>query len=273
MACACEDYSSEEETDVSFPSATTNGVSPAWAPTRAYGEAPLKVLDDLIATALKGAALPAAEPLPQVPSAPFEASLRTLDTLMADVAKLAESEDNYQQLQRVKKAARETGLSTAQFVMVPKDYYEWDLERRRERIGAISTEMLCKSLILENTACTRPDCSDRNNSRFYCIIVQYVAQISSQKIFKFVRSLCPDSRKDDYHFRMADAEEARKLTGFEFNAVCPVGMAQPMPVIMAEPIARLQWLWLGGGQVDLKLGCMVSDFVRQLDPFVTDIYK
>lgn len=68
---------------------------------------------------------------------------------------------------------------------------------------------------------------------------------------------------------------AQALTGFEHNAICPIGMTKNVPVIIAEAITKLDgdWMWLGGGQVDLKLGCTVSEFIRVTNAFVVDVYK
>eukprot|EP01105_Mastigella_eilhardi_P012737 TRINITY_DN2909_c0_g1_i1.p1 TRINITY_DN2909_c0_g1~~TRINITY_DN2909_c0_g1_i1.p1 ORF type:complete len:135 (-),score=43.00 TRINITY_DN2909_c0_g1_i1:60-464(-) len=134
---------------------------------------------------------------------------------------------------------------------------------------------MCKTLVLENTACTNSGCEDPNNSRFYCVVIQYIAQLQTHKVFKFVRSLMSNAKKDNYHFRMAYEQDAIRLTGYEHNAICPIGTTVPVPVIVALDIAKLpgDWMWLGGGQVDLKLGCSVSEFIHATHAFVTDIYK
>lgn len=47
-----------------------------------------------------------------------------------------------------------------------------------------------------------------------------------------------------------------RLTGFSHNAVTPIGMSERLPVILSDRIARLAppMFWMGGGEVDLKLG-------------------
>lgn len=61
-----------------------------------------------------------------------------------------------------------------EFKQAPPDYYEWELEKRKEYLGAKSVDHLCKSLIIENTKCR--DEQRPNNSRYFCIIIQYTAQ-------------------------------------------------------------------------------------------------
>ena len=201
--------------------------------------------------------------------------MRTLDDVMADVGKTVEGDKARATLDRVRQACRELGFESAAFAHVRSDYYSLGLAERQRILGAPCVECLCKSLILENTSCTEPGCADPRNSRFYCIVVQYVAAVNSQKIFNFVRELSHGPRKA-YHFRMASSERALELSGFEHNAVSPVGMACGlMPIILARDITLLpdDWFWLGGGQVDLKLGFRVSEFVQRFKPFVADIYK
>lgn len=201
--------------------------------------------------------------------------MRTIDDVMSDVGKTLEGEKARATLDHVRAACRALGLRSAAFAHVRGDYYELGLAERQRLLAAPSVECLCKSLILENTACTASDCADPHNSRYYCIVVQYVAAINSQKIFNFVRELSHGPRKA-YHFHMASGARALELSGFEHNAISPVGMAcGRMPIILAREITRLphDWFWLGGGQVDLKLGFRVSEFVDRFQPFIADIYK
>ena len=74
------------------------------------------------------------------------------------------------------------------------------------------------------------------------------------------------------HFRMRLAPEtqAQELTGYGHNAVTPVGMSTPLPILLSHHIADLHpnFFWMGGGEVDLKLGMFVSDFVTAYKPWV-----
>jgi hypothetical protein len=45
------------------------------------------------------------------------------------------------------------GLTMWRLKRVPKDYYSWSLEERRDVLGAPSIEYLCKSMIMHNTKC------------------------------------------------------------------------------------------------------------------------
>ena len=201
---------------------------------------------------------------------PFECALRSVD----DIVALLTTENDGEL--RVRGDCAKYALHSAAFARVRSDYYEQSLEWRRDTLGSANVECLCKSLLLENTACINNGCEDPRNSRYYVIVVQYVAQINSQKIFKFVREMSPDVSKQHFHFRMADEQRAFELSGFEHNAIAPFGFANGnLPIIMAKDIVDLNpdWFWLGGGSVDLKLGFKVSEFVQKLNPFIVDIYK
>lgn len=63
-----------------------------------------------------------------------------------------------------------------------------------------------------------------------------------------------------------------QLSGYLHNAVTPVGLATPLPIIMSHKIAALKpdFFFLGGGEVDLKVGFKASEFIKQYQPYVVD---
>ena len=82
----------------------------------------------------------------------------------------------------------------------------------------------------------------------------------------------PLSRKL-FNMRLCPADVSQQLTGFEHNAVTPVGTQTLLPIIMSDRIPQLQpdWFWLGAGQTDLKLGVSAASFVRAYKSTVADI--
>ena len=46
-----------------------------------------------------------------------------------------------------------------------------------------------------------------------------------------------------------------------------------VPIILSDRISKLQppYFYLGGGEVDLKLGIDVSEFINILNPYIADI--
>ena len=67
--------------------------------------------------------------------------------------------------------------------------------------------------------------------------------------------------------RMVEGDTSAALSGFEHNAVSPLGLRTPLPILLSAPIARLPAgeLWLGGGEPDLKLRVESQEFVRVIN--------
>ncbi|KAM1037524.1 hypothetical protein ACFX15_031728 [Malus domestica] len=175
---------------------------------------------------------------------------------------------------------------------VPSDYYDWSLDARRDALGAASIHHLCKSIIL---VVVRPclhspqssvvDCSDSNNSKYYVVVFQYTARFNAEAVKNFLYSLNEGkiAKKKfncqflkvivvviGYALRLAPEDKSIELTGFEHNAVTCVGMKTDIPVILDEAIEKLNpdFFWLGGGEVDLKLGIRTSEFINFAKPFI-----
>lgn len=178
----------------------------------------------------------------------------------------------------------------------PSDYYEWTLERRRyvtiistaisttllmtnpvlcyrDFLGAASIHQLCKTIVLENTHGNTSDCSNKLNSRFYAVIVQYTSRLQTAQLEKFVRSLIPGASRSNYHLRSAKPEDVARLTGAEFNGVCPIGNKTEIPIVLSERLLNVPtgWMYVGGGEPELKLGFSVQEFIQQTGCFVADI--
>ena len=114
---------------------------------------------------------------------------------------------------------------------------------------------MCKSMVMENTVCEHTDCSDPTNSRYYVVVVQYVAKFNSDKLRKAVQELRPEASrlsKRSFNFRLAPEDVSNKLTGFTHNAVTPFGMQTKLPVILASAIDKVEprFIWMGAGDVD-----------------------
>jgi prolyl-tRNA editing enzyme YbaK/EbsC (Cys-tRNA(Pro) deacylase) len=71
--------------------------------------------------------------------------------------------------------------------------------------------------------------------------------------------LCPEAVSDE-------------LTGFEHNAVSPIGIRTRLPIVLSHSVAALRpdLFWLGAGEVDLKVGLSAADFQRAYAPHVVD---
>lgn len=96
-----------------------------------------------------------------------------------------------------------------------------------------------------------------------CSGLYYVLQSSFDLLLKFIVlfvSSAPEKINDE-------------ITGFFHNAVCPFGLLTPIPVLLCASCLQLSppFLWMGGGEVDVKLGLPVSDFIRATGALVADV--
>ena len=185
------------------------------------------------------------------------------------------------QLRRSHAAVAAGGCYSARWKWVPSSYYGYDLEKRRRTLGASTKLQLCKSMLMENKAWSgKPgeELSDRTNSRYYLIVVQYEATISVKKLMTELRALRPagpgGERLDasSFDFRVASAEDNYRLTGFVHNSVTPFGLLERVPIVLAAGIAKMspRFMWMGGGHVDLKLGMSVREFAKATGALVLD---
>lgn len=76
---------------------------------------------------------------------------------------------------RVKRDLLQRSVFSGRFFTVPSNYYDWSLDQRASCLGG-SPEQLCKSIIFENTVCEHDTWSDKTDSKYYLVIVQYVGK-------------------------------------------------------------------------------------------------
>eukprot|EP00898_Chlorokybus_atmophyticus_P000079 jgi/Chlat1/1071/Chrsp110S08635 len=177
--------------------------------------------------------------------------------------------------QRLADICAKLGIHSCRFKRVPANYYNQSLESRREALSAPTVEHLCKSIVMTNTQAPPEvtDCSDPEFSKYYIIIIQYAARLNAEKVKAFIHSMNNGKvSKKRINMRLAPEEMSAELTGFEHNAVTPIGTKTPIPVMLSDRIARLQpaSFWMGAGVVDLKMRVDVAEFVKAYRPFVID---
>ncbi|KAJ3706734.1 hypothetical protein LUZ61_010439 [Rhynchospora tenuis] len=174
---------------------------------------------------------------------------------------------------RLSKILLSKGVNDFAWKRVPSDYYDRSLENRRQILSASRVEQLCKSIVMVNTQASEDitDCSNPKNSKYYVVVVQYMARLNAESIKNFLYAL-NDKKvpKKRFNMRLAPEDESLELTGFIHNAVTCIGMQTDIPVIIDEAITKLEedYFWLGGGEVDLKLGMKTSQFLSAFKPFV-----
>lgn len=170
-------------------------------------------------------------------------------------------------MRRARAHVEELGLYSANWKWVPEPYYTWPLEQRAKMLGAHSTQMLCKSLLLENKkVADKPETEDfKTNPRFMLVVLQYEAELDVKKLATSIRKLRPVSERLDesqFDIRVAEPEDNDRITGYQFNSVTPFGLKEQVPIILSSDIVPHSYFWMGGGHVHLKLGMSVSDFTK-----------
>eukprot|EP00586_Coscinodiscus_wailesii_P021127 CAMPEP_0172499168 /NCGR_PEP_ID=MMETSP1066-20121228/123111_1 /TAXON_ID=671091 /ORGANISM="Coscinodiscus wailesii, Strain CCMP2513" /LENGTH=264 /DNA_ID=CAMNT_0013272769 /DNA_START=75 /DNA_END=869 /DNA_ORIENTATION=- len=181
-------------------------------------------------------------------------------------------------LRRARSAVLSKNLYSTQWKWVPPNYYDLALPQRQKLLGAHSVHQLCKALLVENVKARDDDIVDRTYSRHYLVVIQYSTTLNAKKMEKAVRALRHTECRLDpsrFEFRVASEEDNTRLTGYEHNSVTPFGLLRGdiVPVILARSVldVRPQFIWMGGGHVDLKLGLSVAEFVRGVDAIVADV--
>ncbi|KAJ8764208.1 hypothetical protein K2173_005388 [Erythroxylum novogranatense] len=174
---------------------------------------------------------------------------------------------------RLSHILRSNGVSDFAFKTVASDYYDCPLESRRHILDAASIHHLCKSMVLVNTQAPSYviDCSDRSNSKYYVVVIQYTARFNAEALKNYLYALNNGKiAKKKFNLRLAPEEVSAELTGYGHNAVTSIGMKTDIPVILDEAIVKLHpdFFWLGGGEVDLKLGIRTSEFINFVKPFI-----
>jgi prolyl-tRNA editing enzyme YbaK/EbsC (Cys-tRNA(Pro) deacylase) len=211
-------------------------------------------------------------------SSPSSLSSSLSSSSANDFGPSGKSEDETDNEKNIKKLVVAFGLASARFKRCPKDYYSWKLEKRRAVLQADSVHHLCKSIVLVNSKCPHEEFTDRTDSKYYFIIIQYTGRLHNEKLIKGVRSLRdPPIPAKLWNFRLCPSEQNDKLTGYSHNGVCPIGTKQQVPYVMSHRIAKLaedpktDYIWMGGGEVDLKFKCKVSELIKFLNPLILDI--
>ena len=125
---------------------------------------------------------------------------------------------------------------------------------------------------MENTRWAPEDASP-SNPQFICAILQYSSRLNADAVKKAVSDSNPSIPKSKFNFQLAHTDDSARLTGYEHNAVVPIGMKTTLPIILSDKITQLQpnHFWLGAGQVDVKLRVEVNEFKELLKPMVARI--
>lgn len=186
--------------------------------------------------------------------------------------------------------ALSAGFTDTVFVRCPDDYYDWEVSKRREFLKAPSTKHLTKSIVFENTRYGGDEEEeDREGGeesskrggrldewRYVCCVVGYGEGVDTELLKKLARESGADrngvpASASKFNFRVAS--DCLQITGYERNAVTPLGLRTQMGVVLDDKVDKLEprMFWLGGGRVSLKWMVTVDEFRAAFKPLVARI--
>jgi prolyl-tRNA editing enzyme YbaK/EbsC (Cys-tRNA(Pro) deacylase) len=183
---------------------------------------------------------------------PEENRLSRLERLAEDIQANCDLEALSNPAKRVVAAAKDHRLLGCALFRVPASYYSLPLSERATKLASAPAQ-LCKTVVFSFS-----NAPEGCAWRYFAVIVQYLARLDMERITKYVKAAAGAS--GDVSIKMADDGEA--VSGFSFNSVSPLGLATAMPLIVAKPICKLPYIWLGGGEPDLKLRLFTSQLQR-----------
>ena len=102
--------------------------------------------------------------------------------------------------------------------------------------------------------------------------LQYAARLDEEKIKHHMHKLHGGKGINNFKMKLVDETVSGKLTGFERNAVSPVGSKTQLPIIVSDRISQLtpDFFWLGAGETDLKLGMSCAAFQAAYQPLIIE---
>lgn len=162
------------------------------------------------------------------------------------------------------------GFRSTTFTRVPKQYYDWPLEKRRAILSAYSKRHLTKSLVLRDHKHSGEHSYSQagglEGAKYVCVVVQYGRKVDTDLLARVVGEAGKNGGR--CNFRLA--EDCVGITGYEPNAVTPLNLRTPMPVIVDKAISELPQgvFWLGGGEVDLKWRVEWKEFLAAFRPTI-----
>ena len=102
--------------------------------------------------------------------------------------------------------------------------------------------------------------------------LQYAARLDAEKIKHHMHKLHGRKGVNNFKMKLVDETVSGALTGFERNAVSPVGSKTQLPIVVSDKISQLtpDFFWLGAGETDLKLGMSFAAFKEAYRPMIID---
>lgn len=193
--------------------------------------------------------------------------LEKLEHIVSTVQTNVEDSKKKDVHKRVENALLATKVKGSKIVSTPLSYYQLSLNQRAELLKC-PVDRLCKIIILENSigevACdpSKP----LYQQKFIGVILQYITKLNTVDIEKHINTASKATGgAGGAKLTMAPLDVASKLTGFEHNGMTPFGSLSYIPLVVSRAILEIsqpKYIWLGGGDIDLKLKMFLSELFR-----------
>jgi uncharacterized SAM-binding protein YcdF (DUF218 family)/prolyl-tRNA editing enzyme YbaK/EbsC (Cys-tRNA(Pro) deacylase) len=152
---------------------------------------------------------------------------------------------------RVEESIKSSLLRGCILVKTPADYYDKPLEYRAYLLNC-SISQLNKTILLETDGTIINDLTAPLLSQKYVgIILPYSTKLKMETLTKLIAPNC----------RLAINGE--KVSGFNHGGITPYGSHTPFPVLVSRQTAQEDYIWLGGGLVDVKLKVFCKQLLSQ----------
>lgn len=168
---------------------------------------------------------------------------RALDSLEKRWDKIEES----LKVIELKRWCKHQRLYSVRFKQVETGYYDRDLSLRAIELGAVSSDYLCKTMMIES------------GGEMYLVVLQYDSKINYDEVAKLL------GKRDA---KLADLDISEKMTGYKRGSITPFNTTADIPVILSQRILSLKYVWLGGGAIDVKMEISVEELLSQFNPLI-----
>lgn len=167
---------------------------------------------------------------------------------------------------RVCRALGELGYEEFELLRVPdgKRYYQdLSLQDRACLLQASTPDALCKTLLFSASG------DELDKANLFLLVVNYTQRISPSKFKAEIKRLFPGAKTP----KQASEEVMQQVLGFPLNGVSLVGgLGAPLPIVFASAVASNSEIFLGGGELDVKLRLgNVRDFIQKSKSVVLDV--
>lgn len=112
----------------------------------------------------------------------------------------------------------------------PQDYFSWTLDQRKDFLQTPNTACFCKTIILQNSYFEEKFREEPGYFQYVAVVIQYEDKLNAEKVMKFMKKLQNERCRftavsnKHFHFHLAEEEDAKRLTGYSYNAITPVLM-------------------------------------------------